>query len=497
MFETLSQRLRDSLRRLSGRGRISQDNVAEAMREVRTALLEADVHVDVVKSFCEEVLADSIGTEVTRSLKPDQEMIGIVHRKLVELMGPVDSHIMLVEPPPTVVMVCGLQGSGKTTTAAKLAAYLKKRGKSVLVVAADLQRPAAVEQLRVLTEQVNREGKGPAPVHFYAEPDRCAEYRGAIGVAVDVCRHGLAEAKRAKADVCVLDTAGRLHIDEELMRELDAVNRAVAAHQIYLVLDAMIGQDAVNSARAFHERLTVDGIILTKFDSDTRGGAALSVRRVTGAPVKFVGTGERFDDLEEFHAERMAGRILGMGDVVSLVERAQEEVSEEDALKLAEKLAQGRLTMDDFLKQLRMLRRMGPMKHLLGMLPGVGAAIKDMEVNEKQLDRLEGIVHSMTRKERDDIALLNKSRIKRIARGAGTTTAEVNRLTKQFEMLQKVTRQAAGGGMRGRLKALRDQTRAEPGATMPALRNMPVLPQRGSTKISAVKKGFKQRRKGR
>jgi signal recognition particle subunit SRP54 len=371
--------------------------VAEAMREVRTALLEADVHVDVVKSFCDEVLADSLGTEVTRSLRPDQEMIGIVHRKLVELMGPVDSHIMLVEPPPTVVMVCGLQGSGKTTTVAKLAAYLKRRGKSVMVVAADLQRPAAVEQLRVLTEQVNRDGKGPAPVHFYAEPERCAEYRGAIGVAVDVCRHGLAEAKRAKVDVLVLDTAGRLHIDEELMRELDAVNRAVAAHQIYLVLDAMIGQDAVNSARAFHGRLNVDGIILTKFDSDTRGGAAM----------------------------------------------------------------------------------------------------KDMEVNEKQLDRLEGIVHSMTGKEREDIALLNKSRIKRIARGSGTTTAEVNRLTKQFEMLQKVTRQAAGGGMRGRLKALRDQARAEPGATMPALKNMPALPQRGSTKISAVKKGFKQRRKGR
>jgi signal recognition particle subunit SRP54 len=464
------------------------------MGDVRTALLEADVHLDVVTSFCDEVVADALGREVTRSLKPGEEMIGIVHDRLVELMGPVDSHIMLVEPPPTVIMVCGLQGSGKTTTCAKLAAYLRKRGRSVMVAAADLQRPAAVEQLGILTEQVDQEAKGQAKVAFYAEPDKCAEYGKAVGVAVGVCKRALAEARKAKADVVILDTAGRLHINDELMAELDAVNRAVGAHQIYLVVDAMIGQDAVNSARAFHERLAVDGVILSKFDSDTRGGAALSVKHVTGAPIKFIGIGERFDALEEFHPQRMAGRILGMGDVVSLVEKAQQEVSEQEAERLAEKMAEGRMTMDDFLKQLRSIRRMGPMKQLLGMLPGVGAALKDLEVDEKQLDRLEGIVHSMTPQERDNIKILNKSRTKRIAKGSGTTQGEVNKLTKQFEMVQKMTKQVAGGGIGGRLKAIKEMSKADPGM-VPGVRGLPSLGRRGSTKTASVKSKFKQRKK--
>jgi signal recognition particle subunit SRP54 len=496
MFESLSQRLGQTFRNLSGRGRISEDNVRDAMREVRTALLEADVHLDVVRSFCDDVVADALGREVTRSLKPGQEMVGIVHERLVELMGPVDSHVLLVDPPPTVIMVCGLQGSGKTTTCAKLAAYLRRRGRSVLVAAADLQRPAAVEQLGVLTEQVDREAKGQAKVTFYAEPDKCAEYGKAVGVAVGVCRRALAEARTARADVVILDTAGRLHINDELMGELEAVNRAVGAHQIYLVVDAMIGQDAVNSARAFHERLAVDGVILSKFDSDTRGGAALSVKQVTGAPIKFIGTGERFDALEEFHPGRMAGRILGMGDVVSLVEKAQQEVSEQEAERLAEKMVEGRMTMDDFLKQLRSIRRMGPMKQLLGMLPGVGAALKNLEVDEKQLDRLEGIVHSMTPAERDNIKILNKSRIKRIARGSGTTQGDVNKLTKQFEMVQKVTKQMAGGGLGGRLKAMREMSQADPGL-VPGIKNMPSLGRRGSTKTASMKKRFKQRKKKR
>jgi signal recognition particle subunit SRP54 len=496
MFESLSQRLGQTFRNLSGRGRISEDNVRDAMREVRTALLEADVHLDVVRSFCDDVVADALGREVTRSLKPGQEMVGIVHERLVELMGPVDSHVLLVDPPPTVIMVCGLQGSGKTTTCAKLAAYLRRRGRSVLVAAADLQRPAAVEQLGVLTEQVDREAKGQAKVTFYAEPDKCAEYGKAVGVAVGVCQRALAEARTARADVVILDTAGRLHINDELMGELEAVNRAVGAHQIYLVVDAMIGQDAVNSARAFHERLAVDGVILSKFDSDTRGGAALSVKQVTGAPIKFIGTGERFDALEEFHPGRMAGRILGMGDVVSLVEKAQQEVSEQEAERLAEKMVEGRMTMDDFLKQLRSIRRMGPMKQLLGMLPGVGAALKNLEVDEKQLDRLEGIVHSMTPAERDNIKILNKSRIKRIARGSGTTQGDVNKLTKQFEMVQKVTKQMAGGGLGGRLKAMREMSQADPGL-VPGIKNMPSLGRRGSTKTASMKKRFKQRKKKR
>ncbi|MHC4219964.1 MAG: signal recognition particle protein [Planctomycetota bacterium] len=496
MFESLSQSLGDTFRSLSGRGRITEDNVRESMGDVRTALLEADVHVDVVKSFCDEVVADALGREVTRSLRPGEEMIGIVHDRLVELMGPVDSHVLLVDPPPTVIMVCGLQGSGKTTTCAKLAAYLKRRGRSVMVAAADLQRPAAVEQLGVLTEQVEQEAKGQAGVVFYSEPDKCAEYGKAVGVAVGVCQRALAEARKAKVDVVILDTAGRLHINDELMAELDAVNRAVGAHQIYLVVDAMIGQDAVNSARAFHERLAVDGVILSKFDSDTRGGAALSVKQVTGAPIKFIGIGEQFDALEEFHPQRMAGRILGMGDVVSLVEKAQEEVSEQEAEALAAKMAEGRMTMDDFLKQLRSIRRMGPMKQLLGMLPGVGAAIKNLEVDEKQLDRLEGIVHSMTRQERDDIRVLNKSRIKRIARGSGTTQGDVNKLTKQFEMVQKMTKQVAGGGMGGRLKAIKEMSQADPGL-IPGVKNMPSLGRRTSTKTASIKSKYKQRKKKR
>ncbi|MEE9131022.1 MAG: signal recognition particle protein, partial [Phycisphaerales bacterium] len=450
MFETLSERFNTTFRNLSGRGRITEDNVSEAMREVRTALLEADVHLDVVTRFCDEVAQEAVGREVTKSLKPGEEMIGIVHQRLAALMTPPDGTsadpIMLVEPPPTVVMMCGLQGSGKTTTCGKLAAYLKRRGRSVMIGAADLQRPAAVEQLGIVTEQVDQQGKGNVRVHFYAEPDKCAEYGKVTGVAVGVCQRAYAEARKAKVDVLILDTAGRLHIDDELMVELESINRTVQPHQIYLIVDAMVGQDAVNSAKAFHQRLAVDGIILTKFDSDTRGGAALSVRAVTGAPIKFIGVGEKFDALEEFHAERMAGRILGMGDVVSLVEKAQAEVSEEEAAKMAAKMAEGRLGMDDFLKQLRSIRRMGPMKQILGMLPGVGSMLKGIDIDDKQLDRLEGMVHSMTARERDDIKLLNKSRVKRIAKGSGTTAADVNKLTKQFEMMQKVTKQMAGGG---------------------------------------------------
>ncbi|MCZ6445094.1 MAG: signal recognition particle protein [Planctomycetota bacterium] len=496
MFETLSERFNSTFRNLSGRGRISEENIREAMREVRTALLEADVHLEVVNEFCEEVVQDAIGRAVTKSLRPGEEMISIVHQRLIDVMGPVDSHILLVEPPPTIVMICGLQGSGKTTTCAKLAAYLKQRGRSVMVAAADLQRPAAVEQLGIMTRQVDREGTGQAKVLFYAEPDKCAEYGRATGVAVGVCRRALAQARKANVDALILDTAGRLHINEELMAELDAINRTVTPHQIYLVVDAMVGQDAVNSAKAFHARLAIDGVILSKFDSDARGGAALSVKRVTGAPIKFIGVGEKFDALQEFHPQRMAGRILGMGDVVSLVEKAQQEVSEDEAVRAAEKMAQGRLTMDDFLNQLRSIRRMGPIKQVLGMLPGVGAALKDVEIDEKQLDRLEGIVHSMTPAERNNIKTLNKSRIKRVARGSGTTPGEVGKLTRQFEMVQKMTKQMAGGGLGGKMKAIRELSGAN-ASQIPGLQNMPALGGRLSTKTASIKRGFKQRKKRR
>ncbi|MHC4106602.1 MAG: signal recognition particle protein [Planctomycetota bacterium] len=502
MFEALSDRLNTAISKLSGRGRISEANVREAMADVRRGLLEADVHLEVVQRFCDQVVQDAIGQEVTKSLKPGQEMIGLVHRHLVELMSPPgeapaegETAIMLVEPPPTVVMMCGLQGSGKTTTCAKLAAYLKKRGRSVMIAAADLQRPAAVEQLGVLTSQVDEESKGQARVHFYAEPDKCAEYGKATGVAVGVCQRALRAARESKVDVLVLDTAGRLHINDELMAELGSIDRTANPHQIFLVVDAMVGQDAVNSAKAFHERLAIDGVILTKLDSDTRGGAALSVKQVTGAPIRFVGTGEKFDALEAFHAERMAGRILGMGDVVSLVEKAQEEVSEQEAASLAEKMLDGRLTMDDFLKQLRSIRRMGPMKQLLGFLPGVGSALKGVDVDEGQLDRLTGIVHSMTPQERDDVKALNKSRVKRIAKGAGTTPAEVNKLTKQFEMIQKMTRQMADLGPMGKLKAMKSMTGGE--GALAGLAGPGGMGARGSTKTVSVKRRFKQRKKRR
>lgn len=495
MFENLSDRFSKAFRDLSGRGRITEDNVRDAMREVRTALLEADVHLDVVKKFTDEVMQDAVGREVTKSLKPGQEMIGIVNQRLVNLMGPVDSHIMMVDPGPTVIMMCGLQGSGKTTTCGKLAAYLKQRGKSVLVCAADLQRPAAVEQLRIVVDGVQQNAKGNARVEFYGEADKVAEYGKAVGVAVQVCQRALKKAHADRFDVLILDTAGRLHINDELMGELEAVNRAIKPHQIFLVVDAMAGQDAVNSAKAFHARLAIDGVILTKFDSDTRGGAALSVKLVTGAPIKFIGVGEKFDALEEFHPERMAGRILGMGDVVSLVEKAQQEVSEEEAAKMAEKMAKGKLTMDDFLKQLRSIRRMGPMKQLLGMLPGVGSMIKDVNVDEKQLDQLEGIVNSMTAPEKDDIRVLNKSRVKRISKGSGTQPADVNRLTKQFEVMQKMTKQMAGMGAMGKIKAMKELSRSGGGAM--GLSGLPSMGGKGSTQTESIKNRFKQRKKKR
>jgi len=342
---------------------------------------------------------------------------------------------------------------------------------------------------------VQANARGNARVSFYGEPDKVAEYGKAVGVAVLVCQRALKAAREQKADVLILDTAGRLHVNNELMGELEAVNRALTPHQIYLVVDAMAGQDAINAAKAFHARLNIDGVILTKFDSDTRGGAALSVKTVTGAPIKFIGVGEKYDALEEFHAERMAGRILGMGDVVALVEKAQQEVSEEEAARMAEKMASGKLSMDDFLKQLRSIRRMGPMKQLLGLLPGVGSMLKNVEVDDKQLDRLEGIVHSMTPKERDDLSVLNKSRIKRIATGSGTKADEVNKLVKQFEMISKLTQQMSGLGAMGKIKAMKELQKMDPNM-VPGMRGMPGIGgARGSTATQSVKTKFKQRKK--
>ncbi len=499
MFENLTERLSTAFRSLSGRGTISETNVREALDEVKTALLEADVELGIAKQFCDDVMAKAVGREVTKSLKPGQELIGIVHDELVALMGAEGeengSKLFLVDPGPTVIMLCGLQGSGKTTTCGKLAAYFKKTGRSCLVAAADLQRPAAVEQLKQVIEGVATEAKGGARVGFHGEPDQCAEYGKAVGAAIGVCRRAVAKGRSEGYDIVILDTAGRLHVNDELMKELEGVRLAVQPHQILLVVDAMTGQDAVRSAKTFHERLKVDGVILTKLDSDTRGGAALTVRKVTGAPIKFLGTGEKFDALDEFSPKRMAGRILGMGDVVALVEKAREEVSEEEAEKMAEKLAKGKLTMDDFLSQMKSLRRMGPMKQLLGMLPGVGSALKDVNIDDKQFDRLEGMVHSMTAAERKDLKLFNKSRVRRIATGSGTTPNEVNRLTTQFEAVQKMTASLASGGMAGRIKAARDMAKSGGMPGLGGMAGLPGLSTKGSSATQSIKSKFKQRKK--
>ena len=457
MFEKLSDSFNGLLRKLSGNATITEKNVADAIDDVKQSLLEADVNLEVVNSFIEAVKTDALGKEVTKSLKPGEEMIGIIHARLVQFLGgtpdqadpraalqSTESAILKISPGPTIVMMCGLQGSGKTTTCGKLAAYLKKRGRSVMLAAADLQRPAAVEQLHTVATQVEKDFPGGAQVHFYSEPDKVAEYGKAVGVAVTVCQHAVSAARAKGVDVLILDTAGRLHVNDELMGELTSIKKLVQPHHIFLVTDAMTGQDALLSAKSFHQKLGVDGLILTKFDSDTRGGAALSVKHVTGATIKFVGVGEKLDALEDFHPTRFAGRILGMGDVVALVERAQEQVNEEEAKKLEQKLAKGEMTMDDFLGQLRALRRMGPIRQLLGLLPGVGSAIKDLPIDESRFDKVEAMIQSMNKNERKRPSSIDFSRRKRIGKGSGTDPNEVGQMVKQFEMVSQLGKTFAG-----------------------------------------------------
>ncbi len=496
MFDRISDSFSGALRKLSGSGTISESNVREAMDGVRNALLEADVQYQVAEQFCAKVLKDALGQEVTKSVKPGQEMIAIVHRRLVELFGgdpdadqqPPPPGIMKMSPGPTVIMMCGLQGSGKTTTCGKLAGMLKKQGRSVMLAAADLQRPAAVEQLQTVARQAN-ELPGGAQVHFYGEPDKVAAYGKAVGVAVKVCQNAVKEAKAKGVDVLILDTAGRLHVNDELMGELTQVKSLLSPHHIFLVVDAMTGQDAVQSAKSFHQKLAVDGVILTKFDSDTRGGAALSVKEVTGAPIRYIGVGEKLDALEPFHPERMAGRILGMGDVVSLVEKAQQEVSEEDARKLEAKMSKGELTMDDFLKQMKTLRKMGSMKSLLGMLPGIGSMLKDIDIDEKQLDRTEAMIQSMTPVERAKPDLINNPRKRRIASGSGTDQNQVGQLVKQFGLLNKMTRQMGSMSAGSKMAAAKQLSGSGMFSGMPPL---PGMGGKGSTVAS--KRGVKQRK---
>src|SRR3954467_1935570 len=370
MLDTLTDKLGGVFRSLSGRGKISEENVREAMRDVRTALLEADVNFKVVRDFTDAVVTKAIGAHVIESLKPGEVMVKIVYDELVNLMGPVDTRIYFVQPGPTIIMMAGLQGSGKTTTSGKLAKLLVSKGHHPLLAAADLQRPAAIEQLRVLGEQVG--------VPVSTDPSKAAAHGNvARGAAVAVCRAALQQAKTTGRDVVILDTAGRLHIDDELMGELRDVDQQIKPHQIYLVLDSMSGQDAVNSAKAFNEQLEIDGLILTKFDSDTRGGALLSAKMVTGKPVKFLGVGEKLDRLEEFRPEGMAQRILGMGDIVGLVSEAMEKFDQEEQTKLQEKMEKGEFTLDDFMSQMGQVKKLGPMSKVMGMIPGMSEMAKN------------------------------------------------------------------------------------------------------------------------
>jgi signal recognition particle subunit SRP54 len=477
MFETLTQRFNDVFRNLRGRGRISEENVAEAMRAVRTALLEADVNIEVANEFCQSVQQKAIGAEVIKTLKPDQVMIKIVHDELVELMGPVDPRIPFVSPGPTVILMAGLQGSGKTTTCGKLARMIMSRAKRPMMVAADLKRPAAIDQLEVVGEQVG--------VPVYTE-------RGHQN-PVKVCRNGIKEAKKSDRDVVILDTAGRLAIDEELMAEIAKVASTTTPDQIYLVLDAMTGQDAVATAKAFNERLEIDGLILTKFDSDTRGGAALSAKRVTGKPIKFMGVGEKLDAIEPFHPDRIAGRILGMGDVLSLVEKAQEQYDAEEAARLEKRMASGKFSLDDFVLQLRKMKKMGSMKDILKKIPGVSDQLGDMEVDDGELTQIEAVVMSMTTRERANPSIIDASRRRRIARGSGTDPKDVSAVVKQFTMMRDVMKPMAGMSMMQRMKFGTQLARTGiSGGMIPKFKKKP-----GATKRVLSKKDRRKRRKRR
>ncbi|HEY8422629.1 MAG TPA: signal recognition particle protein [Thermoclostridium sp.] len=423
VFEGLSEKLQNVMKKIKSAGRVTEKDVKAMMREVRMALLEADVNYKVVKDFVAKVSERAVGQEVLESLTPGQQVIKIVHEELIELMGGTVAKLTVSSSPPTVYMMVGLQGAGKTTACGKLANYLRKQGKRPLLVACDVYRPAAVKQLQVLGSQINipvfEMGTGTNPV--------------------EIAKKAIAHAKSMQLDTVIIDTAGRLHIDEELMQELSDIKESVNPQEILLVVDSMTGQDAVNVAESFNNRLDIDGIILTKLDGDTRGGAALSTKAVTGKPVKFAGVGEKLSDFEPFYPDRMASRILGMGDVLTLIEKAQASFDEKKALELEKKLRTQQFTLDDFLDQLQQIKKMGPISQFLGMLPGMNnKALKDIQVDEKQMVYVEAIIQSMTKKERENPSIINSSRKKRIAEGSGTSIQQVNQLLKQFESVKKM-----------------------------------------------------------
>ena len=424
MFDTLSDRFDDIFTRLRGRGRLGDAEVTEVLREIRVALLEADVALEVVRDLTERIRARCSGAELSKSLTPAQQVIKVVNEELTETLGGAPLRITYASKPPTVVLLAGLQGSGKTTAAAKLARWFRQQGRHPLLVGADLQRPAAVEQLRVLGREV-----GASVFSEATDP-------------VDVAKRGVAEAIRVGRDVVILDTAGRLAIDEELMNEVAAVSAATKPDYTFLVIDAMTGQDAVRTARAFHDRLALDGVIITKVDGDARGGAALSVKHVVERPIAFASTGERLDDFEVFHPDRMASRILGMGDVLTLIERAEREYDEDLADETMARLRSGRFNLWDFHEQIQQIRKMGPLQNIVGMLPGLPKELRNASIDDRDVNRVEAIIRSMTPGERDDPDLINGSRRQRIANGSGTTTSDVNNLLRQFKEMQKLMRQS-------------------------------------------------------
>ena len=431
MFENLSDRLERSFKILKGEGKITEINVAETLKDVRKALLDADVNYKVAKQFTDTVKAKALGMDVLTAVKPSQLMVKIVHDELALLMG-ADSVDVNITGSPAVILMSGLQGSGKTTFSGKLAQLLKgKRGKKPLLVACDVYRPAAIEQLKVLGEQIG--------IPVYSEPD-CKN-------PVQIAQNAIKQARQDGQDLVIVDTAGRLAVDEEMMREIKAIKDAINPNEILFVVDSMTGQDAVNTAKEFNDRLDFTGVVLTKLDGDTRGGAALSIRTVVNKPIKFVGTGEKMDALDVFHPARMADRILGMGDIVSLVERAQEQYDEEEAKRLQKKIAKNQFDFNDFISQIQQIKKMGNLKDLASMIPGVGKAIKDIDIDDNAFKSVEAIIYSMTPKERSNPELLNGSRRQRIAKGSGTSIQEVNRLIKQFDQTRKMMKMVAGGKM--------------------------------------------------
>ena len=430
MFESLSDRLENSFKILKGQGQITEINIAETLKDIRRALLDADVNYKIAKVFTDKVKENALGQNVLKAVNPGQMMTKLVHDELILLMGGTSEEIN-IKPNPAVILIAGLQGSGKTTFAGKLAKYLKsKKGRNPLLVACDVYRPAAIEQLKVLGQQIE------TPV--YTEEDSKDP--------VSIAKSAIKQARMNGNNVVIIDTAGRLAIDEQMMKEIANIKNSVSPHEILFVVDSMTGQDAVNTAKEFNDRLDFSGVVLTKLDGDTRGGAALSIRSVVDKPIKFVGTGEKLDALDVFYPERMADRILGMGDIVSLVELAQEQYDVDEARKLQKKIAKNQFNFDDFLAQIAQIKKMGNIKDLAGMIPGVGKAIKDMDIDDDAFKSVEAIIYSMTPDERNEPSILNGTRRKRIAAGSGTSIQEVNRLIKQFDDTRKMMRMMSGGG---------------------------------------------------